>query len=63
MKKKYTAEELNHFLNNNQHLVILIRDEDDNFHYISSKANWLRDAELIAKAIDLVDQRLQETDN
>lgn len=63
MKMKYTAEELNDLLNNKKHFLILIRDQNDNFHYVSSKPNWLCDGELLAKAIDLVNQRLQETDN
>ena len=63
MKMKYTADELNDLLNNNKHCLILIRDQNNNFHYVSSKANWLCDGELLAKAIDLVNQRLEESPN
>lgn len=63
MKIEYTADELNDLLNNNKHCLILIRDQNDNFHCVSRKANWLGDAELLEKAIDLYNQRLEESQN
>ena len=63
MKMKYTADELNDLLNNKKHFLILIRDQNDNFHYVSSKPNWLCDAELLTKATELVTQRLNESQN
>lgn len=63
MKMKYTADELNDLLDNKKHFLILIRDKNDNFHYVSSKPNWLCDAELLTKATELVAQRLNESQN
>lgn len=60
---KYTADELNDLLDNKKHFLILIRDKNDNFHYVSSKPNWLCDAELLTKATELVAQRLNESQN
>lgn len=64
MKKNYTSEEANELINNNKkHCLILVRDKNDNFHFISSSSNWLCDAELLEKAMDLVTRRLTELEN